>query len=239
MFLLEALYVVGRHAAVGVRMFPPDRHDLAISEDDLVFTSADVSTERVAGVDRRKAVNLWYDRNVYQRLDNKQEGVIIVVMQRLHVDDLTGHLLKQDGWEVLSLPAIARADEAYTLADARKVGRRLGEAFHPERESRDQLRQLMHQIGAKAFMAQYQQSPYEPGKGNGFHGAHQWLVPVGPEMPGVGDTEMAFLNISQERLVDAEVFQGPSPLPASTPGLRPMTKEEWVGWAGREPCPSA
>ena len=35
------------------------------------------------------------------------EDGIIVVMQRLHVDDLVGHLLEQEGWTLLKLPAIA------------------------------------------------------------------------------------------------------------------------------------
>ena len=45
-------------------------------------------------------------------------------MQRLHIDDLTGHLLKQNGCEVLSLPAIAEKDEEFTLSTGKKVGRK-------------------------------------------------------------------------------------------------------------------
>ena len=34
-----------------------------------------------------------------QRLDDKKTGAIIVVMQRLHDEDLTGYLLEKGGWE--------------------------------------------------------------------------------------------------------------------------------------------
>jgi hypothetical protein len=49
----------------------------------------------------------------HRRLNNPKHGVIIVVMQRLHVDDLAGHLIEQGGWTVLEIPAIAENDTVY------------------------------------------------------------------------------------------------------------------------------
>ncbi len=40
---------------------------------------------------------------------------IVLVMQRLHVDDLAGYLMQQEGWEVLSLPAIAEVEQMVPL----------------------------------------------------------------------------------------------------------------------------
>ena len=57
----------------------------------------------------------WYGRTAYSRLDSKTTGAIIVVMQRLHEDDLVGYLMQQEGWEVLSLPAIAEVDEVIPI----------------------------------------------------------------------------------------------------------------------------
>jgi hypothetical protein len=34
-------------------------------------------------------------------------GAIVIIMQRPHEDDLVGHVLKQEGWEIVSFPAIA------------------------------------------------------------------------------------------------------------------------------------
>jgi len=52
------------------------------------------------------------------RLDNKETGVIVVVMQRVHQHDLTGYLLeKPNDWTVLSLPAIADVDEQIPIGN--------------------------------------------------------------------------------------------------------------------------
>jgi Uncharacterized protein conserved in bacteria len=56
----------------------------------------------------RERANTWFDQTFYSRLDDKKTGAIVVIMQRLHEKDLTGHLLEQGGeWEHLCLPAIA------------------------------------------------------------------------------------------------------------------------------------
>ena len=53
------------------------------------------------------------DDTVLSRLNNKEKGTIMIVMQRLHQDDLVGHVLEQGEWEVLSFPAIAEEDEDF------------------------------------------------------------------------------------------------------------------------------
>jgi hypothetical protein len=65
---------------------------------------------------RRGNVNSWFDGTLYSRLNDKAKGSIVIVMQRLHEDDLVGHVLKQEGWEILSFPAIAEADETHEIA---------------------------------------------------------------------------------------------------------------------------
>ena len=59
---------------------------------------------------RRQAANEWYDHTLYSRLNDKRRGAIVIVMQRLHEDDLVGHVLEQEPWEVLRFPAIAEED---------------------------------------------------------------------------------------------------------------------------------
>jgi hypothetical protein len=61
----------------------------------------------------------------------------IIIMQRLHQDDLVGHVLEQEPWEVLSFPAIAEEDEEFLIEGPfrkRLFKREVGEALHPERE---------------------------------------------------------------------------------------------------------
>ena len=113
---------------------------------------------------KRSAANQWFTNTLLSRLDDKRSGAIVVVMQRVHMDDLTGFLLSQsNNWEVLSLPAIAEFDERISLGGGRTHLRRCGEALSPEREPLEVLEGLKLQIGSDAFSAQYQQMPVPPG----------------------------------------------------------------------------
>jgi hypothetical protein len=69
-------------------------------------------------------------------LDDKVNDAIIVVMQRLHTDDLVGHLLEQDGWTHLNLPAIAETEHQIPIGPALWHRRQPGDVLHPEREPR-------------------------------------------------------------------------------------------------------
>jgi len=44
---------------------------------------------------QRNAVNNWFDHTLISRLNDKRNGCIILIMQRLHEDDLVGHVVKQ------------------------------------------------------------------------------------------------------------------------------------------------
>ncbi|MEH6952671.1 phage terminase large subunit [Nitrobacter sp. NHB1] len=97
------------------------------------------------------------------RLDDKQNGSIMVVMQRLHEDDLVGVLLRQsDEWTLLNLPAIAEHDENIPVGNGNYHYRCVGDVLHPEREPMAVLASLRAQLGAEVFAAQYQQRPVPP-----------------------------------------------------------------------------
>ena len=49
------------------------------------------------------------------RLNDKKTRCIIIIMQRFHQDDLVGHVLERENWEVLSFPAIAEEDGHWGL----------------------------------------------------------------------------------------------------------------------------
>jgi predicted phage terminase large subunit-like protein len=117
---------------------------------------------------QRKAVNEWYDHTLYTRLNNKQTGCIILIMQRLHEDDLVGHVLAQGPWKVLSFPAIAEHDEEHIIETPfghREFRRRSGEALHPEREPLEVLHHIRETVGEYNFAGQYQQNPAPLGGG--------------------------------------------------------------------------
>jgi predicted phage terminase large subunit-like protein len=113
---------------------------------------------------RRNGVNQWVTNTMMSRLDNKQTSAIIVVMQRVHMDDLSGFLSNSpEKWEVLSLPAIAVEDASIPIGPNDSYDRKAGEALHPEHESIETLRKLELTLGPDTFAAQYQQSPVPAG----------------------------------------------------------------------------
>jgi predicted phage terminase large subunit-like protein len=119
--------------------------------------------ERMSEV-KRAAVAEWYDSTLTSRLDCKTQDAIVLIMQRLHVDDLVGHVLdKDETWTHLNLPAIAEEDEEIPLGDGHAYRRRAGELLHPEREPREVLEELRAAMGSQAFSAQYQQAPVPAG----------------------------------------------------------------------------
>src|ERR1700687_5876274 len=83
----------------------------------------------------RPGVNESYSRTIYSRLDDKSKDRIIIVQQRLHVDDLVGHVLQRGTWAHLNLPAIAEKDEEIPIGRGRFHMRKIGDVLHPERES--------------------------------------------------------------------------------------------------------
>jgi predicted phage terminase large subunit-like protein len=117
---------------------------------------------------QRKAVNDWFDHTLYSRLNDKRDGCIIIIMQRLHEDDLVGHVLAQEPWDLVRLPAIAEEDETHRIETPVRtwtVSRKAGEALHPEREPLPVLGHLRRTIGEYNFAGQYQQRPAPFGGG--------------------------------------------------------------------------
>jgi predicted phage terminase large subunit-like protein len=133
---------------------------------DIIIIDDALKPDEALSETRRKAVNEWYDGALLSRLNNKADGIIIIVMQRLHQEDLVGHVLEQDQWEVLSFPAIAEEDQTFPIEGAfgrSAFVRKKGEALHPERESLANLEVIRKTSGEYNFVSQYQQNPAPPG----------------------------------------------------------------------------
>ena len=89
-------------------------------------------------------------------------------MQRLHEDDLVGHVLKQEAWEFVSFPAIAEVDEEHVVDSPfgpKTFVRLTGTALHPARESLETLMRIKSTVGEYNFAGQYQQTPAPAGGG--------------------------------------------------------------------------
>ena len=112
----------------------------------------------------RERVIEWYRSTLVTRPDDKQAARIVVVMQRIHADDLVGYLLEYDaGFEVLNLPAIAQSTTTYDLGGGRTHTREKGDLLHPGHEPAEVLREIKKSMGSMLFSAQYQQAPEPPG----------------------------------------------------------------------------
>jgi predicted phage terminase large subunit-like protein len=117
---------------------------------------------------RRATCNAWYDTVLLSRLNDKRNGCIILIMQRLHEDDLVDHVLEQEFWDVVSFPAIAEDDQTYVIESpfgSRTHRSRVGDVLHPEREPLATLESLRSSLGPYNFAGQYQQAPAPAGGG--------------------------------------------------------------------------
>jgi hypothetical protein len=95
---------------------------------DLIIVDDPLKAEEAMSEAARKRVIDWYSGTLVSRLNDKESGPIIVVMQRLHENDLAGHLLDQGGWEHLDLPAIAVDDSVIPVGNGEPKTRRSGPA---------------------------------------------------------------------------------------------------------------
>ena len=135
---------------------------------DIILIDDPLKPEEALSDAQRQGANEWYDHTLYSRQNDKRRGAIVIIMQRLNEDDLVGHVLEQELWEVLRFPAIAEADEVHEIATIwgpRRFARRRGEALHPEREPLETLDRIRRTIGEYNFAGQYQQSPAPLGGG--------------------------------------------------------------------------
>ena len=111
---------------------------------------------------RQKRID-WF-RNVFvTRLNDPMTGAIILVMQRLHEQDLIGHIEELGGWEILKIPAIAPEAKRYELSNGKFYLRQAGDLLHPARMDKAALDEKKIEMGEPEFSAQYQQHPITMG----------------------------------------------------------------------------
>lgn len=103
---------------------------------------------------QRKKVKEWYTSSIYSRLEG--DGIIVLMHQRWHEDDLAGWLLTEhadENWHVINLPATCIDPEIDPF------GRLEGEALWPERYDENRLFKISRAVGARDWLSMYQQQP--------------------------------------------------------------------------------
>lgn len=105
----------------------------------------------------------WIKETLTSRFDDPANGRMVVLMQRLALDDPIGRLMEEDGWTALILPAMARKDMNIPIAKEEKWYLNAGELLFPERFDAKKLKEWKHDLGTDAFNTQVLQQPTPPG----------------------------------------------------------------------------
>lgn len=125
-----------------------------------------VNPEEAYSDAKRDAANDYVDRTLPSRLDDKKRDAMVIVMQRIHDEDVTGHVLARSlpgEWVHLCVPAEAPEPTRIVFPrSGRVVDRMVGELLWPEREDVTELAQMKRAMGTRDYEAQYNQNPAPP-----------------------------------------------------------------------------
>lgn len=107
----------------------------------------------------------WWDTSMSSRLNDMKTGAHLIIMQRVHDRDLTGHVLaKSSGYELLALPSeFDPKRRARTVTRSGKVWEdprtTPGELLFPALFPPEVIEQAKKDLGSWAYAAQHQQRP--------------------------------------------------------------------------------
>lgn len=108
----------------------------------------------------------WFSRSMSNRLNNMETSAIVVIMQRVHEDDVSGHILAHNlGYEHLMIAAEFDGRRVPTCLGWTDPRTEDGEIFWPERFSPLVLSRQRVELGPYAWSGQYQQIPTPAGGG--------------------------------------------------------------------------
>jgi len=132
----------------------------------------------------RKGVIDWWDGALSTRHNHPQTGVYVVVMQRLHEDDLSGHIISKnsDDWCHLMIPMrFEEGRKCYTSIGFEDPRTEEGELLWPDRFGEKEVNNLERVLGPYSASGQLQQSPTP--KGGGIIQEEWWQVYESKEWP--------------------------------------------------------
>jgi predicted phage terminase large subunit-like protein len=137
------------------------RVDCVVADDPL--NSIDAKSKAA-----RDHAHYWLTKSLSSRHKNPRNAKILVIMQRLHVDDPSGHLLRTGTFEHLCLPSefnpakrsvVRDVDKNIVWSDWRKEK---GELLFPELYTREVLDLARKTMGSEAYEGQHNQNPTPP-----------------------------------------------------------------------------
>ena len=143
-------------------------------DDMLIDDPHDAKTNDgvLSDADRQMVIDT-YDQKLSNRLNDMNEGGIVLIMQRLHEEDLSGHLLamKSSKWVNLVIPMEYEGDPTFNAAndigrpDLNDPRKKRGELLFSKKFNRKAINEQKETKGDFGYAGQYQQRPAPKGGG--------------------------------------------------------------------------
>lgn len=130
---------------------------------DIIIVDDPHNTLEMEGQDQRAAAATWWDEVLSTRFNQPSVGAFIVIMQRLHASDLTGHILaREHGWDHLCIPM--RYEPKHSTPIRSSIGftdprTEDGELLWPERLPDATVKELETKLNVYGTAGQFQQRP--------------------------------------------------------------------------------
>lgn len=137
------------------------------SRGDRVIIDDPLSVDDAASDAVRDSTNTWFLEAVPTRLNNPKNSAIVVVMQRLHEEDVSGVILEKDlGYDHIMLPMRYDPNRAMPTALGYEDPREMdGELLFPQRFPVEVVDRDEKAMGPYATAGQFQQTPEPRGGG--------------------------------------------------------------------------
>lgn len=121
------------------------------------------NTEQVESDTERETALTWWKEFSTTRLNDPQEGAVVLIMQRLHKQDVSGYILDSEdasAWTHLSIPMLydssRHCETSIGWSDPREED---GELMDPLRFTPQIVEQMRRNLGPYLFSGRFQQSP--------------------------------------------------------------------------------
>lgn len=133
---------------------------------DIIVIDDPHNTREALSKTKREGVVTWWDHAMRSRLNDPATGCIVGIMQRVHEEDWSAHVLKDDGFEHLYLPMeFEKSRACATSIGFKDPRRREGELLNPKRFDRKWCKREKAILGSYVWAGQYQQRPAPLGGG--------------------------------------------------------------------------
>lgn len=132
---------------------------------DIQICDDPISPDEALSDTVRESTNETIRGTLFSRFNDPRTGRFIMNMQRLHDDDPTGNLLKEQGWHLLKLPAEAKGKSHSIVLKDKEWLLKENELLFSARFTKDVLDKARERLGEYNYAGQYLQEPVPIGGG--------------------------------------------------------------------------